>query len=346
MMPKHLRIAFFILVIIINCNCKSNSVGPQSKPSPGRRDYIWKIDTLPIKYGSLTRIWGDSPSNIYAIGPVDANENIWHYDGTKWNCDYISRQIEPTAIFGDAEDNVWLAGRGGKIWYYNGNAWAYHSNLFINKESTIGIENLCGNSRNDILGVGYLSNKDDSKGLIIKYNGDKWYIIDSSTSKSTTYIDIENDKDENGVYFIQGIKFGNYGRITSVIIKYDKKNQYEIYSDQGDPQNECSVSSISGKVYFVFGSKIYKYKPGGNEYITEIKENGFDKWIVGRDESDLFCYINGGIAHYNGLNVSVIYELEKSKVAINGSLIFENDVYFLGYDYVTKTNLIIHGTLK
>ncbi|MDO8548583.1 MAG: hypothetical protein Q7S39_00325, partial [Ignavibacteria bacterium] len=73
------------IALIISCN--NNPFKPPDDP-PGRRDYTWTVDTLNIPFTNLTRIWGSSPMDVWAIGPGgDANKTIYHFDGEKWGTD-------------------------------------------------------------------------------------------------------------------------------------------------------------------------------------------------------------------------------------------------------------------
>ena len=84
-MKNLIRILFTISLLSLT-NCKENSINGDDNLEPGRRDYTWTVDTLNIPFTSLTRIWGSSPMDVWAIGPGgDADKTIYHFDGVCLN---------------------------------------------------------------------------------------------------------------------------------------------------------------------------------------------------------------------------------------------------------------------
>jgi hypothetical protein len=77
-----------------------------------------------MPFNSFTDITGTSPTDVWACGPGgDLDKTFYHYDGQKWDCDFISRPITPKSISSFCQDNVWSGGRQGMIWKYNGTQW-------------------------------------------------------------------------------------------------------------------------------------------------------------------------------------------------------------------------------
>ncbi len=117
---------------ITQIGCNTNDPVVEENVEPGSRNYEWTIDTLKIPFNILTRIWGSSPADVWATGGGGGmDKTIWHFDGTKWSTDYISRPIVPTSIFGFGTDDVWLGGNQGLIWHYNGSIWSQHTKFEI-----------------------------------------------------------------------------------------------------------------------------------------------------------------------------------------------------------------------
>src|ERR1035437_6080540 len=110
-MEKMLRIIkrfgfLFPFSIFLSCH---NPVEP-GNISPGRRDYIWTVDTLP-NYSYISKIWGNSPTDVWVIGqPGDFSKTIYHFNGRQWQTDNIFRYISPNSIYGFAVNNVWIGG--------------------------------------------------------------------------------------------------------------------------------------------------------------------------------------------------------------------------------------------
>ena len=117
---KYIKAILFILSFTIAFaffSCEKGTEPDQLKP--GRRDYTWTVDTAKTFNTPLMKMWGSSPTNVWAVGSGSSlDQTIWHFDGTEWKTDNISRAISPWCIYGFAEDNIWIAGSDGEIWHY------------------------------------------------------------------------------------------------------------------------------------------------------------------------------------------------------------------------------------
>jgi hypothetical protein len=112
----------FILVIIfilISLQCDTTEPPVDDLP-PGRRDYVWTIDT--ISSGSfqtyLTSIWGSSPNDVWICGfDSDRSKSIMHFDGQKWspaqNIPLQSFAISPNIVSG-VDVNYFIIAGGSK----------------------------------------------------------------------------------------------------------------------------------------------------------------------------------------------------------------------------------------
>jgi len=127
------RIFVFLSLILIGIlwNCKKSPVEPE-KPQPGRRDYVWTVDTLDMPMNWIDAVWGASPNDVWAVGAGGTyNDRLLHYDGEKWTT-YTNERIWCTGnvLFGFSEDDVWMGGGGGwlsggaGIWHYDGTKWS------------------------------------------------------------------------------------------------------------------------------------------------------------------------------------------------------------------------------
>ncbi len=61
------RVLFISLLLFMVFDCHNNPVTPPVDEA-GSRDYIWTVDTINYP-NSITRIWGSSPSDVWAVGP-------------------------------------------------------------------------------------------------------------------------------------------------------------------------------------------------------------------------------------------------------------------------------------
>ncbi|MDP1676548.1 MAG: hypothetical protein Q8L88_06745 [Bacteroidota bacterium] len=144
-MRTRISIALIILSILslLMIDCNKDPVSTIDDTKPGRRDYIWSIDS--VEYGNLPSkiqlesIWGSSSADIWgATGDAaDVRDCLWHFDGTKWTRATAGTPITENtgnkvvyAVWGTEKNNVWAFGRKIKqnvlsafIMHYDGNVW-------------------------------------------------------------------------------------------------------------------------------------------------------------------------------------------------------------------------------
>ena len=108
---------FLIIIFFSNCNTTEPI---EDNLQPGRRDYIWIVDTLHGQGYSFEGMWGSSPDDIWVCSPdggATLYDFIQHFDGVKWT---PFPEIVPVGdaycIFGFSKDNVWLGGNDGTNW--------------------------------------------------------------------------------------------------------------------------------------------------------------------------------------------------------------------------------------
>jgi len=82
-MKKHFFSFILISIFLLNSGCKKNATEPISEDlQPGRRDYVWTVDTLNYPYNTIVKIWGSSPTDVWAVSPGgDLDKTIFHFDG-------------------------------------------------------------------------------------------------------------------------------------------------------------------------------------------------------------------------------------------------------------------------
>lgn len=166
----------FILFATLSCNTTE-----PIEDKPGRRDYVWSVDTLP-NYTYLNRMWGSSPLDVWAIGqPGDFSKSIWHYDVNQWTTDNVFRFFVPSSIYGFSANNVWLGGLNGKIWHYDGNLWREVATLTKDGNIQIVFDNLWGESPNDLYAFGAYPDDNHlfNNSVIALYKNNNWNIINT-----------------------------------------------------------------------------------------------------------------------------------------------------------------------
>jgi hypothetical protein len=333
-----------ILLIIVAALTLANSCNGPTDPElqPGRRDYTWTADTIKTEQEVITLvdIWGSSPDNIWAIAMASASNSVWHYDGIKWMRDYGDRRISPRAIWGVNKNDIWMGNQNSTIWRYNGTDWNLHTELKTEGYDNIIIQDLYSNSFNNIWGCGgaEIHNSDKYIGILVKYDGIKWEIINIPDTK-IGFEQITIDESSKNI-IISGTVYGqNPPSMTFKIYAWDGKELKEIFSSLSDNV----INSVSGKVYMVNSRKIYRYNKDRFEYWKEFPNTQFFGRLFGRNEKDFFAIALDGIGHYNGSDFTTVYKTESWT---RGGLIFDKDVFFITHNFQTRLNNVVHGKLK
>ncbi len=331
--------------LIITNSCKDNGTGPETL-EPGRRDYVWTVDTINPGQESLylVRMWGSSPDDVWVVGSSSwTATSIWHYDGFQWRCDSIPRNINPSGLFGISSNEVWLGNTNSTIWKYNGTQWEQYGEFKVENYVDVIIQDFNGVSNSNIYGVGFKYNykNDSSNVLIMHYNGYGWSFVnltDLNVHLETVVVDAKS-----GILVISGTVYDPAGFIAKIYY-LDGKELKELLSGSGN----TFITKLGEEIYATHNAKIYKYS---NKQLTLWKDNtgtGINGNIIcGRSRNDFFIGASDGIAHYNGTDFNLMYKSELGhNIQIIIGKIFEKEVFFIANDLTSGKNLIIHGKLK
>ncbi|MBM4172716.1 MAG: hypothetical protein FJ214_12665 [Ignavibacteria bacterium] len=326
-----------ISVLIITNSCNSPT---EPEPLPGRRDYVWAVDTINPGQESLYlgRIWGSSQNNVWAVGPSSwTATSLWHYNGIKWRCDSIPRKINPFAIYGTSSNEVWLGNSNSTIWKYDGFQWQQYGEYKVEGYSRININNFAGLSNSNVFGVGFADSNFDAKAIIIHYNGTVWEFVSIPYVKvglETIAID-----SKTGVLVMSGTVYDSTGFIAKVY-NWDGKEFRELLTGTG----WSFVTKLGDEIFATLDSKVYQYS---DKQLIIWKDNtgtGVNGNIIcGRNRNDFFIGGVTGIVHFNGSDFSTIY---KTDLTVQRGITLENTVFFIGIDYSNGKNYVIQGKLK
>ncbi len=325
-------------------SCKSPTGPKQDNLQPGRRDYTWTVDTLNIPYTVLESIWGSSPTDVWAVGPGgDKDKTLYHYTGQQWVNDGISRPLDPCAVFGFSQNDVWF-GASNTIWHYDGNSISDFQNYTIPNYPWAGIQNMWGNSPGNIYAAGFADSSNIFRGVIQQFDGKNWKTVYVS-NKNEGFGRIYQDALNNNVYVLSARNNENNNTDSLIIYQFDGKNVKEIYSSDFLAGHSSNLSVIASRVYFVLDNGVYLYNNG---FILQfnVDNQNFDQGIGGRNGYDVFLCMRDGIAHYNGTDVQYLYHFHKGIHMSGAPAIFDKEVFFLAYDFVNNLNLIIRGKLN
>ncbi|MGK9369161.1 hypothetical protein ACSSWA_09670 [Melioribacter sp. Ez-97] len=338
---KNLIKSFLIVVILLVNSCGEGI----TEPEPGRRDYVWEVDTLNYPYAPMIRIWGTSPNNIWTISSGEHAKSIAHFDGKSWSVFGVDGNAGLTALWGFINSKVFTGNIRGQIWQYNGSGWFLFYQLEKDRRTDIGINNIWGISENDFYAFGAYpdSMKLFNNSVIAHYYRGEWNML--NTGFITGLIANLYKNQDNGNIYFQVLKIGGSIHPDSTIIcEYSKSGIKKLYTSLNIRGETANISLINKDVYFILGNRIAKIKNGKFNTILEINNSKFLQRLWGRSEKDLFLLMTDGLVHYDGSTYEYIIHFNKTGAIVSGSVILDKDAFFLIREY--PYNLIYHGKLK
>ncbi|MGD8781632.1 MAG: hypothetical protein PVH88_22030, partial [Ignavibacteria bacterium] len=270
---KTIVIAAIVLTTLLTLlTCGDNGVEPEVEP--GRRDYTWTVDTLNIPYTTLHRIWGSAPDDVWVVGPGgDLDKTIYHFNGSEWENDGVSRIISPLSVWGFSKSDVWLGGRDGRIWHYDGTNWEENIVFERNTDQRIGFQEMWGDSPDNLFATGYSGVGEDRIGVIAYYNGSGWEMIEFP-ELNYNFIRIKRGKAESSNYYLRGI--GD----NVAIFEYDGNENFKIiYEGFDNTESWAFIQEINDRMYFVTGNEINQYINNEFKLITQINDSNFGAQI-------------------------------------------------------------------
>jgi hypothetical protein len=338
-----LSVLLLLPLLFTTVSCNKPTEPPTEDIPPGRRDYIWTVDTLNIPFTILESIWGSSPTNVWIVGPGgDLDKTIYHYNGREWKNDGISRNINPRTIWGFSSSDIWIGG-ANTFWHFNGNSWKEHTSFTIPDFTYCGIEDIWGDTPNNIYAVGYAKNNEQFMGLVMHYDGIKWQQSKIPMLEKYNFDRIR--KGENTNYFMLGIRNEPFAADTMKMYELVNNDLKEIFSGGTTINSGGSFERIGQTMSFEVNRNICSYSSDNFNPFVKVNEINYGGTFWGRNKNDLFLRMQDGIAHYNGTDVEYLYNFEYG-ISISDAMIFEQDVFFLAYDFNNGLNLIIKGKIN
>jgi hypothetical protein len=334
----------FTFALIITLSCDDSPNGPD-EPPPGRRDYRWKVDTVNVPFNYLTRMWGSSPTDIWAVGSGgSSDQRIWHYDGDDWKTDGISKLIGPASVYGFSSDNVWFAGREGKIFHYDGKSFV--EKFYFENPGSFGLYvfmDIWGPSTDEIYAVGFIDSLEQRKAMMFKYNGNEWARV-SLPKNNFTIHRIRKYTEENNFYFNCRAEHSQYPDSNALVSFNGREFEY-LFFDIADKDGKLTISDIGDNYYATIGDTVFIIQNNKKIMVDIFDNNQFGNTVFGRNENDLFLRMEDGIAHYNGTDVEYLQRFD-TRQSVMDEAIFEKEVFLLVIDFERDYNLIYHGTLN
>jgi hypothetical protein len=347
-MKEHKNRSILILLLTAICAtvfltlaCDDTPNGPE-EPPPGRRDYVWTLDTIDYKYRLFNSIWVADTNDIWAtVNPIDPGKCIWHYDGNMWKEWGEHPWITPGSIFGFSKNNIWVVGDEGRILHYDGQTWE----LVLKYQPEwkyLAFQDIWGSSENDIYTVGhYVNDKNQRIGLILHYNGVEWNKLEINEIEAQF---LKFQQDRNGNKFIYGGKVDLTLPDSSMIFTLKDNNVERIYLGSLFTAEQAAIGNINGRTYFQFNYGIHTYNNGEFNKIEHLDHERAVYGFSGNSLHDLLFPTEEGILHYNGNTTEFIYH--KPGFFIMDEIKFKDKIYAVGYDWDKNINFFLIGRPK
>ena len=329
---KILKVVLLSSILFLQLiSCKNNPLEISAPSPPGRRNYVWTLDTLKTPFNYFTGLWGSSPSDVWTVGGGgDPDNRLWHFDGTKWSV-YNKEQIicAGNALIGFSKDNVWMVGEEGRIWHFDGNMWEENF-VYVQNDGFANIMDVWGSNSNDIYAVGdiNLASVKEQRGFILHYDGKQW----REYFKANYISQFNSVLGDNENVFITGIRLvfkpDNFIVVDSAYIsRITSNNLQKIYKVAADLP--MSLAQIGNKINFVIDQSLYRYSFGGMEHVMDFTGYNFASCVYGRSYNDLFIKMFDGVGHYNGTDIVYLYKFNTNFSYYSGRpMDFGNAIFF------------------
>ena len=345
---KKLILSIILLLIIITISCESPTEIIDNT-QPGRRDYVWTVDTLdpgPGNATSMFEMWGSSPTDIWLVGSgYSMKHAIWHYDGTEWKNVVPDENIACGGLWGFAPNDIWMGTTNSQIWHYDGSKWRKFGTYKYKDFDNVYIQRIHGQNPNDVYAVGFADTYNVGYcAVILHFDGSQWKYEEFGNIEES-FANVVVDINTN-VPIIRSSDYNSHGQ-GNVIYKYENGTLTELYRG-GD---RTGMGSIAGKAIVVIdkigklqdktlysfnGTNLVKYK--------DFPYMNFVGNVTGRNSNDIFCSTSEWhLGHYNGTDLK---DLIQTNVSIARILLFEKDVFVWGPDVDINKDKIFHGRLE
>ncbi len=336
-----LLLAAATTTLIFTLSCDNNPNGPE-EPPPGRRDYVWEIDTLDIAFNDLSMLWGAAEDDVWAIGDGGEADNfVWHFDGESWNSYGSFVGTVPFGINGFSESDIWIGGQDGRISYYDGETWKLKYQISNpGYYNFYGITDFAGESSSNMYAVGFADSNNVRLSLIYHYDGIDWKKIPTTGINLYLYR-IRKESNRNS-YYLGGFDSSNFETDSNAVLYFYENELLILDKEPRVPNKLLTIQKIGKNVYMVLGQDIFLLKGIEKELIFSINNSDFGFQVYGRNEKDIVLRMLNGVAHYNGANVVYLITLNTNTL-VTDILVFPGSLIVLCYDLTNKRNLIYRG---
>ncbi len=340
-------------LIIGSCAEKPTETTPpiddEANLQPGRRDYVWRYDTLDTGGEQIGGFWGKSPNSIWAR--VIFTRVLWHFNGSQWQRFDISNYlVTPYCTFGTSENNVWFLGDYFFALRYNGHSFQRFALPHPPDFDGLFVSGIWGDAPNNIFAIGTFTNSSQliSRAVIFKFDGNEWKIVHTIESQSQFFF-IGKDKFSSKLLISGGL----FDSVSYTYKIYEYKNNTLIEINSG---TDCwmypllngrvffsKTSALSNQMLIISKNNLTVWKDMTNDsvlYVGMMGRHEKDYITLGLDYSSTFA--RSRLFHCNGTDYKPVYE--GLNVSYAGILTLERDVVFPVHLPDGRV-LVVRGTL-
>ena len=341
---KFLILIFFVGALLIFLN-SCDSTEPVDDLKPGRRDYTWTVDTLTGLNNPRFRMWGSSPTDIWATTSSSWENSISRFNGTHWQSFGIADLTNANAIWGYSGSKIFFGADRGRIWKFDGTTWNIFAELTKEGHSDIVFNDIWGLSENDFFVFGaYPDQYGFNNSVIAHYLNSNWKML-NTTGLYGIVTDLYKNVADNKIYLIVngGTNFTDSTKVYELI-----QGGYQfLYGNVWTKGVQADISLINNEVIFVLGNQIARRINNQFQTILNVSNSNFYQRIWGRNTKDIFLLMTDGLAHYNGTDMEYLFYFNRTpSTQIYGAALFEKDVFFLVDEAPSGLSLVYRGRLE
>jgi photosystem II stability/assembly factor-like uncharacterized protein len=256
--------------------------------SSGVCDFDWCWSHPQPQGNNLYGVWGDSPSDVFAVGGFGA---IVRYDGANWSLMRSPTTADLYGVAGRASTDIFAVGAGGAIAHFNGASWSAMASGV-----TADLRAVWAASGADAYAV-------SDTGPVLHYDGTAWTML---TAHLDDHLNSVWASSASNVYATAGYYWDGNQIITyGAFYHYDGSSWTQLMSTQKNTYVGVWGSSASD-VYMLEGPEQYPptlhHFDGANWTLVALPENApAAGGIAGLSASNVLLFTEtGGFAHFDG----------------------------------------------
>ncbi|MCB0282155.1 MAG: hypothetical protein KDF60_06220 [Calditrichaeota bacterium] len=274
----------------------------------------------------LYDVWGTDENNVYAVGGVkigDSTVGIIRWNGIEWIP--VTTQAGGYAIFGFAEDDIWVTGGGGAF-HYDGSEWLHLENVPVLHENRA-YTSIWGTSSNNLYFAG-------THGRIVHWDGSKATLMETATDIPLT--DIYGIS--NNFILAAGADLADPG----IGLIYNGSLWKTLNGLDFENTRFYSVFAFNKRHYYIVGERNFEnISNGWNKIINNAPASLWK--IRGNLIGDIVAVgRSGALFHFNGIDwMNYTDILGHPEVNLWGTYMTDSKVFAVGNEGQTKAYIFI-----